>query len=902
MRLRRIEAVRYGALANTSLGDLGAGLTVVHGPNEAGKSSYTSLVRHVLYGYPNLRDSEGGYHVPGEGRCARLVFDDGDGSWVVERTEGTHGGTLRVKALAGPDAPLLVDELVRGVSARTFRTVFGFGLDQMAAIAQERGAEDGVVARLYAAGAGLRVNPQEVRAAIEREAAELFKPTGRKQPVNELAGELRAVRAELRELRTKADAYLEDQARLREMEEQLERARLSRDAAHERSTELAVALERVDERRAAIASYEEALPELLREKARLAEEAAALAPDASLLAVAPEIDALLEEAAGHARTLQSLADSEAAVVRAETRHADAVERTGLACETLESLEESHDSASVIEQTREELQRLEMLCATREEAIRRAAAELERTEVERARVLGPLGIDHPDPGEQIAERLAAVEALESARGHQPVTRGHDVPSLILLASGLVGIVTGLVLSQWLAAAIGALMGIAGVFFLLRASRGAPVMPERDDRAYLRMLGLEVTAGPLELSRVRRALEAARAADAEVAAARRGLEEAQLEHGLGCDALQTRLALWSEWLRDSGLDETLTPSAAASVLALAREARGQRSLLDEARQSHAHCLGQLDAFASRFGDVAGPFLGLQAPPAREEVPTLANRLKEQLAEARSRAARQEAIAREVAALDMRIAAEGDRAERARTDLLEVLERFDLAEGGTHEDLRVLHSSARRAEAEATAAYDELSQTKHQLEGRLESGARDRRTGELHLEESALGERLAETIDRYLVLSLASRLLGEAQARYQRERQPEVVRRAGEIFASMTDGRYVGLTVPLGEGDIEVIDAHTGVRTSDILSRGTAEQLYLAVRLGLISQLGDVGKGLPVIMDDVLVNFDPGRRRGAAAAIAQLASERQVLFFTCHPETADLLEELAPGLTRLELARQG
>lgn len=902
MRLRRIEAVRYGALANTSLGELGPGLTVVLGPNEAGKSSYTSLVRHVLYGYPNLRDSEDGYHVPGDGRCARLVFDDGDGSWVVERTEGTHGGTLRVKPLSGAERPSLVDDLTRGVSSRTFRTVFGFGLDQMPAIAQERGSDDGVVARLYAAGAGLRVNPQEVRAAIDREASELFKPAGRKQQVNELVGELRTVRAELRELRTRAEAFLADQARLHEMDEQLERARLLRDAAHERVTELAVALERVEERRSAIAAGEEALPELLRQRAQLAEEAAALAPDEALLAAGPEIDALLDEAAGHARALQALAESEAAVVRARTRYADAIDRTGLAPEAAEALGESHDAAAVIEQAREDLQRLQVQCETRDEGLQRAAAQRAQAEAERTRVTAPLGISQPEPSEEIEERLAALDALEAERGGTPRSRGVDIPSAILLLSGLVAVVTGIVLAEWITAGIGAALTVVGVALLLRTGRGAPAMPGGDERAYLRVLGLDGSPSSLDLSRMRRSLEAARAADGAVAAAARLAQEAQRESELGCDALSTRRALWSAWLETAGLDPTITPAAAASLLALAREARGQRSALDEATQAHEHLVSQLDAFAARFAQAAGPFLGLQSAPARDEVPSLSNRLREKLAESRAKVARQEAIAREIAGFDARIAGEGERADKARQDLLEVLERFDLAEGGTAEDLRVLHETARRAEAEATASCDELAQAKHQLEGRLESGARDRRTGELHLEESSLTERLAETVDRYLVLSLASRLLGDAQARFQRERQPEVVRRAGEIFSAMTGGRYVGLTVPLGEGDIEVIDAHTGVRTSDVLSRGTAEQLYLAVRLGLISQLGDVGRGLPVIMDDVLVNFDPGRRHGAASAIAALADSRQVLFFTCHPETADLLAEVAPDHTRLEIARLG
>lgn len=901
MRLRRVEAVRYGALVDASLGDLAPGLTVVRGPNEAGKSSYTALVRHVLYGFPNLRDSEPGYHVQGGGRCARLVFEDEDGSWVIERTEGTHGGTVRIHATEGRDRPTLLEDLRRGVSGPTFRTVFGFGLDQMAAIEKEHGSEDGVIARLYAAGAGLRVNPQEVRAAIDREAAEIFKPAGRKQPVGEFASDLRAVRAEIRDLRAEADAFLEDQAHLHEMEQELEEARLLRDSARERMTELAVALERAEERRAEIAAQEVAQPGLLREHKQLREEAEELRVDEMLLAAAPEVEALLDEAAGHARALQSLAESEAVVLRAETREADSLARTGLPRDVVDALGDTHDVIDALDSAREDLQRLQMQCESRDEAVRRATAELARLKAEQARVLMSLGID-AEPSEAIAERLAAIDAVEAIRGGGPGVRGVDLPSFVLLVSGVIAVAAGLVLREWATVAIGAALTVAGAVLVLRSWRGGHALPDGEERAYLKLLGLDSSVGALELSRARRALEAARAADEAALAARRGVEEAQREASMGCDALEARQLLWSEWLAGHGLDTSLTPGAASALLMRVREARDHRALADEAKQSHTRLLGRLDTFAGQFGSVAGSFLGLPAAPVAAEVPALANRLKEKLADARTASARREEIARALTALDSRLTAEGERAARARRELLEVLERFDLADGGTHEDLRVLHAGAVHTADEAIAAHDALAQRMHQLEGRLETGIRDRRLGELHLTEAGLVERLADAVDRYLVLAIASRLLAEAQARYQRERQPDVVRRAGELFATMTAGRYVGLTFPLDGGSIEVFDSRSGVHTSDVLSRGTAEQLYLAVRLGLIAQLGEVGQGLPVLMDDVLVNFDPGRRHGAAEAIAELAAERQVIFFTCHPDTADLFAEVAPDAVRLELARLG
>lgn len=55
MYLKRLEAVRYGELEGAVLGDLQPGLNLCHGPNEAGKSTFTSLIRHVLYGFPRGR-------------------------------------------------------------------------------------------------------------------------------------------------------------------------------------------------------------------------------------------------------------------------------------------------------------------------------------------------------------------------------------------------------------------------------------------------------------------------------------------------------------------------------------------------------------------------------------------------------------------------------------------------------------------------------------------------------------------------------------------------------------------------------------------------------------------------------------------------------------------------------
>ncbi|MBW1806426.1 MAG: hypothetical protein JRJ06_08715, partial [Deltaproteobacteria bacterium] len=84
-----------------------------------------------------------------------------------------------------------------------------------------------------------------------------------------------------------------------------------------------------------------------------------------------------------------------------------------------------------------------------------------------------------------------------------------------------------------------------------------------------------------------------------------------------------------------------------------------------------------------------------------------------------------------------------------------------------------------------------------------------------------------------------------------------------------------------------------------RGTAEQLYLSLRFGFIREFSRRSNPLPVIMDEILVNFDPRRAKATVKGIFELSREHQVLFFTCHPDTAELFKEADTDTPVLEIA---
>jgi uncharacterized protein YhaN len=166
-------------------------------------------------------------------------------------------------------------------------------------------------------------------------------------------------------------------------------------------------------------------------------------------------------------------------------------------------------------------------------------------------------------------------------------------------------------------------------------------------------------------------------------------------------------------------------------------------------------------------------------------------------------------------------------------------------------------------------------------------------LRSEEAALTTALEDKANDWARWALADYLFDSVTASFEKKHQPHIIQDAGAFFSQMTGGRYAGLLAPIGENTILAMNDKGEQVPPQALSRGTAEQLYLAVRFGYIRHRAKTGEPLPVVMDDILVNFDPVRARHAAKAIQALSASHQVLYFTCHPETVALFKEMDANL---------
>lgn len=160
----------------------------------------------------------------------------------------------------------------------------------------------------------------------------------------------------------------------------------------------------------------------------------------------------------------------------------------------------------------------------------------------------------------------------------------------------------------------------------------------------------------------------------------------------------------------------------------------------------------------------------------------------------------------------------------------------------------------------------------------------------DQQALGilSRLHGHADRYLRLRLASSLLRHQIEKYRSENQDPLLMRASELFAQLTCGEFEGLRTEYDEKDQPVI---VGVRrTGEVvhvaaMSEGTCDQLYLALRLGYLEHVLLRRESLPLVVDDILVNFDDGRAAATVQVLAELSRQTQVIFFTHHQHLVEL-----------------
>jgi uncharacterized protein YhaN len=150
------------------------------------------------------------------------------------------------------------------------------------------------------------------------------------------------------------------------------------------------------------------------------------------------------------------------------------------------------------------------------------------------------------------------------------------------------------------------------------------------------------------------------------------------------------------------------------------------------------------------------------------------------------------------------------------------------------------------------------------------------------------LRRDVDRYARARIAGRVLSRAIERFRERSQGPILRRAGALFGRLTCGSFESLRAELGtDGRPVIAGVRPGGETVPVegLSDGTADQLFLALRLAGLEHYLDANEAMPFVVDDILLQFDDGRAAAALQALAGLSARTQVIFFTHHRHLLEL-----------------
>lgn len=255
--------------------------------------------------------------------------------------------------------------------------------------------------------------------------------------------------------------------------------------------------------------------------------------------------------------------------------------------------------------------------------------------------------------------------------------------------------------------------------------------------------------------------------------------------------------------------------------------------------------------------------------------------------------------------------------------------LLDGGTLEDLETKASDYHRQAEELAAEFSPVPEialdenvierirgaerlahdAAHAATG-AETRARDRarEAPSVPEAEEALTSAQQE-LDRVMrlggTLTLTLDFLRRAEERVHRDIAPLLAAGLRQWLSDVTQGRYTDARVDPGDLSVQVLGADNEWRDARHLSHGTAEQIYLLLRVVLAERLATTGETCPLILDDVLVQSDRLRKRALLDVMLSISRTRQVILFTQEEEVLTWAQEhvLAPNAvvvlanTRLE-----
>ena len=148
-------------------------------------------------------------------------------------------------------------------------------------------------------------------------------------------------------------------------------------------------------------------------------------------------------------------------------------------------------------------------------------------------------------------------------------------------------------------------------------------------------------------------------------------------------------------------------------------------------------------------------------------------------------------------------------------------------------------------------------------------------------SMNEKLKEKLKSWLAASVCQSILKKSQDAQEEKVWPELMNDISKYSAKITNSKYEKVLISeLGNfTDVLAVNKRGTDIDSKRLSSGTRDQIYLAIRLALAEQYSRKIEALPLLMDDIMVNYDLDRLASSVEMINELSDSQQIFIFTCH-----------------------
>lgn len=891
MQIREIHIDGFGIFSNTHITGMIQGINVIYGPNEFGKTTLLAFIRRVLFGFPSLRSPSVNPYpaLSGGAYGGKLICElNNNKIIVIHRTKGTHGGSVTIqmdsRELGGQEE---LDGLLDHITKTFYENVYAISLAELQKV-ESLDAEE-VKSRIYGAGLGLGgISLSDIKNEFSSMSESLYKHRGSAQQMSKLYNEIRLLEQEIRtikhglaeydELLRNRDKLVEEVVNLEEKLRDLQitqRSLENKENLYETYLNLDKAQSDLSQLEELIDFPDDALENLKELKTKLT-----------------NIDGQITEKESDITVIKSKRDRciynkeiiilEPIVIsfqRLSEKYRSAYKDIGKV---------KSDRRELAEHIEIEIQKLGE--GWSEEIIR----EFELSHLQKDRIrsfknnieVNRRKIDSAKDKLELHREGKFAEASKGFTG--PEFYRNAIYGVTVV--GLIGVIAGLLTSQLWLVGFSSIFLIIGIIVIIKMGKG--VKFEKED--------------PLEKKLSKR------------------VNEVELE--------QKKLyKKWREFLSSNNFDKDLSPDGVLEVTKAIEDIQSKLTLVEELNSRIKRMQNTIDE-AKELQDKVAP--SIDESKLSIDVNANLDIFAHELNEARDTKKMGEGFKEQIGELAIRIktlkehknvkekeiqdyiSSLGAKDEEEVKQKHNVFIEQNMLNDKINESKKIIQKTVGTGESyeeflksiSSTSPPDierELDEVGRQIEELKElRDEKNQKIGELRNKIENLSsnqdlligqsecelkkQKLQDYSREWVKWQIALVMLNKAISKYEQTRQPEVIKAASDIFSHLTNDRYQTMIKPAETNELRIKDEYGNTKGLIEMSRGTKEELYFAMRLGLIKEYEIRAESMPVIMDDILVNFDDDRGPLAIQTLEEFAKGRQIIVLTCHKDTLATYKE--------------